>query len=256
MDSGSESYEKTGGDPSKDILEPAVLFLSGQSVLTEAVTPTPLYQLKSDITSISNKDSSVTLERVEYDVPELKSEIEGVTAGTPRRRHLFYLAHPVNAQYRSDIPARYYTTSAVPEMVGNIRLETSEARLQRTSFKAMLSPKRTASDKPLFDEGTQQDLLFDIQPDWKFARNCYRWSDSNGRQVAIEEKENDRYELSITRSMPQELRDAVVATWLLRLWHDTAESKQAKREFFESMTSPEAYQESMKPYMQRQCIIM
>ncbi|EAW16860.1 uncharacterized protein NFIA_002090 [Aspergillus fischeri NRRL 181] len=248
MDSDSDSYEKPGGK----LVEPAVLFLSGQSVLTEAATPTPLYQLNSDITSISNKDSSVTLERVEHDV----SEIDGVTAGTRQKRHLFYLAHPVNAQYRSDIPAKYYITSAAPEMVGNIRLETSEARLQRTSFKAMLSPHKTASDKPLFDEGTQQVLLFDIYSDWKVGRNCYKWSDSNGRQVAIEEKENDRYKLSITRSMPQELRDALVAAWLLRLWHDTAESKQAKRQFFESMTSPEAYRESMKPYVPRQCIIM
>jgi hypothetical protein len=82
----------------------------------------------------------------------------------------------------------------------------------------------------LFDEGTQQVLLFDIHPDWKVSRICYKWSDSHGRQVAIEEKENDRYKLSITRSMPQELRDALVATFLLRLWHDTAESKQAKRQ--------------------------
>ncbi|GFG01209.1 hypothetical protein IFM53868_10964 [Aspergillus udagawae] len=257
MDSDSESYEKTGANPSKDIIEPAVLFLSGQSILTEAATPTPLYRLKSDITSISNKDSSVTLERVEHDVPELKkNKIEGATAGTPQKQHLFYLAHPVNAQYRPDIPARYYITSAVPEMVGNIRLKTSEARFQRTSFNAMLSPKKTASDKPLFDEGTQQILLFDIQPDWKVGRNWYRWGDCNGRQVAIEGKENDRYKLSVTRSLPPELRDALVATWLLRLWHDTAESKQAKREYFESMISPEAYQESMKPYGPRQCIIM
>ncbi|GFG08215.1 hypothetical protein IFM61392_05250 [Aspergillus lentulus] len=248
MDSDSESYKKRGGK----LVEPAVLCLAGQSILTEAATPTPLYQVNSDITSISNKDSSVMLERVEHDVPE----IESVTAGTPQKRHLFYLAHPANAQYRTDILAKYYITSAVPEMVGNIRLETSEARLQRTSFKAMLSPKKTASDKPLFDEGTQQVLLFDIHPDWKVGRNCYKWSDFNGRQVAIEEKENDRYQLSIMKSMPLELRDALVATWLLRLWHDTAESKQAKRHFFESMTSPEAYQESMKPYIPRQCIIM
>lgn len=229
MDSDSESYQKTGETPSKDILEPAVLFLSGQSVFAEAATSTPLYQLNSDITSISNKDSSVAFERVEHNVPELKIEIDGVAGGTPRKRHLFYLVHPVNAQYRIDIPARYYITSALSEMVGNIRLETSEAQFQRTSFKAMLSANKTASDKPLFDEGTQQVLLFDIHPTWKVGRHCYRWSDSNGRQVAVDEKEDDKYKLSVMRIMPQELRDALVATWLLRLWHDTAESKQAKR---------------------------
>jgi hypothetical protein len=229
MDSDSESYEKTGGTPSKDILEPADLFLSGQSVISKAATSTPLYQLNSDIQSISNKDSSVAFERVEHDVPGSEIEIKGTTAGTPRKRHLFYLAHPVNARYRTDIAARYYITSAVPEMVGNIRLEISETRFQKTSFKAVLSPKRTASDNPLFGEGTQQ-LLFDIQPNRKVGRNCYRWSDSNGRHVAVEEKEDDRYGLSVTTSMSQEMRDALVATWLLRLWHDTAESKQAKRE--------------------------
>jgi hypothetical protein len=230
MDSDTESYEKTGGNPSKDILEPAVLFLSDRFVFAEAATSTPLYQLNSDIRSISNKDSCVTVERVGHGVPELDIDIEGVTAGTPQNRRLFNLVHPVNAQYRTDIPARYYITSAVPEMVGNIRFETSEARLRRVSFKAMLSAKKTSSNKPLFDEGTQQLLLFDIHPNWKAGRNFYKWSDSNGRQVAVDENVDGRCKLSITRIMPQELRDALVATWLLRLWHDTAESKQAKRE--------------------------
>jgi hypothetical protein len=230
MDSDSESFEKTGGNSSQEILEPAVLFLSGQSVLAESATSTPLYHLNSDIRSTSNKDSSVTFERVEHDVPGLEIETKQGTADTPRKKHLFYLAHPMNAQYRTDIPAKYYITAAVPETVGNIRLETSEARFQKTSFKALLSANKTASDKPLFDEGTQQLLLFDIQPNWKAGRNCYRWSDLDGRQVAIEEREDDRYKLSVTSSMSQELRDALVATWLLRLWHDTAESRQAKRE--------------------------
>ncbi|KAF4765120.1 hypothetical protein HAV15_003560 [Penicillium sp. str.  len=245
MDSGSELYEKTGGNTSTEILQPAVLFLSGQSVCADSATSIPLYQLNSDIRSTSNKDSSVAFERVEQDIPDSETEIESVTPGTRHKRHLFYLAHPVNAQYRTDIPAKYYITSAVPETVGNIRLESSEARFQKTSFKAMLSAKKTASDRPLFYEGTQQLLLFDIQPNWKVGRTCYKWSDSNGRQVAVEEKEDDRYKLSVTSSMSQDSRDALVATWLLRLWHDTAE-------IFESMASSE----ECKEYMPRQCIMM
>ncbi|KAL4741359.1 hypothetical protein BDV11DRAFT_72864 [Aspergillus similis] len=46
--------------------------------------------------------------------------------------------------------------------------------------------------------------------------------------MAVEGKEDGRYRLSVTRKMSQELRDALVATWLLRLWHDTVESKQAE----------------------------
>ncbi|KAL5003742.1 hypothetical protein BDV10DRAFT_2384 [Aspergillus recurvatus] len=260
-DSDSESYKKPG-DQDTEILEPAVLFLSDQSVLAEGAHSTTLYRINSDIRSIPSKESTVSFERVEEDASA--PELEGTSRERHRHghRHLFYLAHPVNAQYRTDIPARYYITSAVPEMtVGNIRLETSEARFQRPSFKALLSAGKTASDRPLFDEGTQQLVLFDIRPNWdlkvgRASGSGYRWCDAGGGQVAVEENEDGRYRLSITRGMSQELRDALVATWLLKLWHDTAESKQAKREFFESMTSPEAYRENMNPYVDRQCIVM
>jgi hypothetical protein len=214
MDSDSESC-KAGGTSSKDILEPDVLLLSGQSVLSEASPLTSAYQINGDIRSITKKHASVVFERVEG------------TAGTSQKQQLFYLAHPTNAQYRTDIPAKYYVTSVVPEMVGNIRLEVSKARFQKASFKAILSPKKTAADELLFDEGAQH-LLFDIQPNWK-GSDCYKWTNFTAKQVAIEEKEDDRYKLSVT-SMSQELRDALVATWLLRLWHDMAESRQAKRE--------------------------
>lgn len=221
MNPTSKSYDKTGQGSSKETLEPGVLSMSGQSVFAEAAPSTPLYQLNRDIRSIMNKDSSVELERV---------DVEGVTADKPRIRPVFYLVHPMNAQYRDDIPARYYITSAEPEMVGNIRLETSKALFQRTAFKAMLSAKRTASDTPLFDEGTQQRLLFEIRPRWKAGGNRYRWCDSNGGEVALEDREGERYTLAVTAPMPKELRDALVATWVLKLWHDMAESKQAKRE--------------------------
>ncbi|KAL4991014.1 hypothetical protein BDW68DRAFT_153152 [Aspergillus falconensis] len=259
-DSDYESYKKPD-EQNTEIIEPAVLFLSGQSVLAEGTRSTPLYRIDSDIKSIPKKESTVLFERVEDEV-SIPPELDSTSRTRHRHRHLFYLAHPASAQYRTDIPARYYITSVVPELtVGNIRLETSEARFQRPCFRALLSAGKTASDRPLFDQGAQQFVLFDIRPNWniKVGRGSgsgYRWSDSNGRQMAVEEKEDGRYRLSVTREMPREMRDALVATWLLRLWHDTAESKEAKREFFESMTSPEAYRESMNPYIERQCIIM
>lgn len=235
MNQNSESNDKTGQGPSTDILEPCVLSISGQSVFDETAPSTPLYNMNSDIRSITNKDSSVELERVEHDEP--RSDVDGVTADQPRPRHIFYLVHPLNAQYRDDIPARYYITSAESEMVGNIRLETSKGLFQRMAFKAMLSEKRTASDTPLFDEGTQQRLLFEIRPKWNTGGNRYRWCDSNGREVALEDREGGRHTLAVTVSMPRDLRDALVATWALKMWHDMAESKQAKREG-ESMPSP------------------
>ncbi|KAL4906361.1 hypothetical protein BDW74DRAFT_151761 [Aspergillus multicolor] len=253
MDSDTDSLKISAR---KDILlNPAVLYLSGQTIVAEDDPSTPLYVLSTDIRSIPNKNSSVKLERVESaDNEAEKSE----SPPQKRRQHLFYLVHPEHAQYRTDIPARYYITSAVPETVGNIRLEISEARLQKPSFKALLSAGKTASDRPLFNEGAHQLVLFDIQPSGKagLGSTAYKWGDFKGGQVAAEGEEDGRYYLRITKGMPQDLRDALVATWLLRLWCETAESKEAKREFYESMTSPEAYRESMDGYVKRQCILM
>lgn len=230
------SYRESGEKP------PASLCLSGQRVLDLDAPSTPLYRLSSDITSTSNKDSSVIFERVKRNRPELETEDESVTVDESnstdetyhsfrsRKGPLFYLAHPANAQYRTDIPAKYYITAVMPGMMGNIRLETSKSRFQRPSFKAMLSWKRTASDNPLFDEDTKQVLLFDIQPTWTTGSNCYRWNDLHGNRLAVEENVDSTYKLCVTSWMEPELRDALVASWLLRLWHDTAESKQAKRE--------------------------
>ncbi|KAJ5463146.1 hypothetical protein N7475_008090 [Penicillium sp. IBT 31633x] len=245
MTPGSEPCRKAGELPLKDIIEPMVLLFSGQSVFTEAPNSTPLYKLNRDIKSISHRDSCVDFEKIEQDVSNTRIKIEDIGTGTSQKRHVFYIVHPLNAPYRTDIPAKYYITSAMPEMIGNIRLETSQPRFQRRAFKAMLSAERTASDKPLFEEGTQQ-LLFDIKPIWKVGRKRYSWNDANGRQVAFEEEDNDKYKLSLTSRMSEELRDALVATWVLRLWHDKAESKQAKREFFEDMTPPELYHSNMK----------
>ncbi|KAL3436513.1 hypothetical protein BDV09DRAFT_193918 [Aspergillus tetrazonus] len=225
---------KEPGEQDAELTEPAVLFLSGQSVLAEGTPSNPLYHINIDIKSIPNKESTVSFARLKGDASA--PELEGTTSKRQGHRYLFYLVHPANAQYRTDIPARYYITSLVPELtVGNIRLEIFEARFQRPSFRALLSAGKTASDTPLFNEETQQLVLFDICPSWSLKAACnpglgYKWNDSNGEQMAIEGKEDGKYKLSVTREISQEMRDALVATWLLRLWHDTAESEQARRE--------------------------
>ncbi|KAL4763886.1 uncharacterized protein BDW70DRAFT_157460 [Aspergillus foveolatus] len=233
IDSDSDICKKPG-EQDVELAEPAVLLLSGQFILAEGTPSTPLYRIIVDIKCIPNKESTVSFARLEGDASA--PELEGTSSKRQRHRHLFYLVHPANAQYRTDIPARYYIASPVLELtVGNIRLEIFETRFQRPSFRALLSAGKTASDTPLFNEETQQLVLFDICPNWSPKAGCnpelgYKWNDSNGGQMAIEGEKDGKYKLSVTREMSREMRDALVATWLLRLWHDTAESKQARRE--------------------------
>ncbi|KAI0377715.1 hypothetical protein F5Y04DRAFT_272916 [Hypomontagnella monticulosa] len=216
------------------ILEPETLSLESQCILSDTAPTIPLYRIDWNVTSITQKASSVVFERVEDDSP---LENEGTTSGKQRNEHIFYLAHPAGAQYQTDTPA-YYITSVCPGMLGNISLEASKSPLHKTEFKVFLSERKSWSDNPLFDKGPR--LLFDVKPKWMGGH--YTWSDAKGNRIAYEDRKGDQYKLVITASMEKVVRDALAASWCLKLWYDTAESRQAKREAMERMTPPDGFQ--------------
>ncbi|KAG6353462.1 hypothetical protein INS49_005643 [Diaporthe citri] len=87
-----------GGSAKVDVIEPAVLLLSGHQVLvSKAALEVPLYKMSRDIASIPPKNSSIIFERVE------DAHVTGADRNGPEKqqtRHIFYLAHP----RRSRIP--------------------------------------------------------------------------------------------------------------------------------------------------------
>ncbi|KAF5857017.1 hypothetical protein ETB97_006408 [Aspergillus alliaceus] len=225
-------YEEIGNKRQDDILNPAVLTLANQSIHAETTPSTPLYRISQDITSTHQKFSSLKFERIETPLslqPDSKS--------SPEAQHLFFLAHPAHAQYRTDIPA-YYITSVSSKTLGNIRFEMTKSRLQKIEFRALLSAKKTACDKPLFDEGIEEPL-FSAKPKWSGSR--YRWLVAGGNEVAFEDGKGERQKLVVTVPLQRDKRDALVALWILRLWHDTAESRLARREALEALTPHTAY---------------
>ncbi|UPK95928.1 hypothetical protein LCI18_006863 [Fusarium solani-melongenae] len=216
-------------DSTIDVLRPSIeensgpdtLVLSGQSIFSENTASIPLYQLNKEVTSTSQKGSTIMLERVEYDGP---GDAESMASIKQRNQHLFYLVHPVNAQYRTDLPA-YYITSASPDMVGNVKLQASKNLLQKVEFKAILSAGKTSSSDELFGQDNQE-ILFEVKPRWKGGQ--YQWTDSVGKIAHEEEKAE--HKLVISALIPQQTKDALVALWALRIWHDTLETRAAKRE--------------------------
>ncbi|KAI0139056.1 hypothetical protein F4776DRAFT_662752 [Hypoxylon sp. NC0597] len=216
---------------SDDVLAPATLILMGQYVVSDVTGQTPLYHINWDITSIPQKGSSVVFERVEEDPA---TGVDNAAPTKQQKQHIFYLAHPASAQYQTDTPA-YYLTSVSSEMLGNIGLDKSKPRFQKMEFKALLTTGKNWSDNPLFDSNAE--LLFDVKP--KLIGGHYTWYDSNGQLIAYEDGKAGQHKLVITTSMERKRRDALVATWCLRLWHDIAESREAKRESMERLTPPE-----------------
>ncbi|KAH7142030.1 hypothetical protein EDB81DRAFT_723278 [Dactylonectria macrodidyma] len=216
------------------VLDPITLVLGGQSIAAEANPSAPLYELGRDVTDTSPKPSSAKFERIEYEDEDLVKSRSTVSLDQ-RSQHLFYLTHPLHAQYRTDVPA-YYITSVSPEMPGKVVFQISKTLLRKPEFKAILVPGRTSPDGHLFDSATQK-TLFHVKSKWKGGQ--YQWIDYAGQKVAHESSKNNEYKLVISKPIDRATRDILAAAWALRLWHDVAESRKAKWEYLERMTAPD-----------------
>lgn len=223
LDTFPPSGPAASGAEKADIIEPAVLLLSGQHVVSKAAPEVLLYEMSRDVTSVPQKNSSIIFERVE-DAHVTEAGRNGPE--NQQKRHLFYLARPAGAEFQTETPAYYLTAVSREATLGNISLRSTKSLLQRPEFEALLSATSTAEDKPLFDENPK--VIFSIRP--KLLADRYTWFNFDGGQVAVEEKKGSQRTLDITLPMKRELRDSLVATWCLKVWHDTAESPQAKRD--------------------------
>ncbi|KAL4944569.1 hypothetical protein BDV06DRAFT_220195 [Aspergillus oleicola] len=245
------SYEDTIQEgfknASQNDLPPTKLLLEDGSI-REQSTSTLFYKLSRSVTTLPKtppKNSSVTFERVESSIPE-KAESSETPQQNHCHKHLFYLAHPADAQYRTDTPAYYITSVDASTTLGNLHFETSKPLFQKTEFTARLSSKRTSAHNPLFDEAEKTSTLFTARSaKWLSGRSNYTWTDGHGRQMAIEDgpTKNSQHRLDIFVPMSQEMRDALVSLWVLRLWFERAESREAKKEALERMTPAVPYQD-------------
>jgi hypothetical protein len=206
--------------PSDQSLNPTTLVFSGQQIASEDAPTTPLYSLSRELACTIQRNMSIIFERVEF--------IESSTSSKRRRQthDLYYLVHPRNAHYRDDLPG-YYITAPAPGTLGNVQFDISKTVLQKAEFKALLNDDKSAADVLLFNRNTQR-LLFDIKPKWKGGH--YQWMNADGQKIAYESGKGDEYKLVIQVALQQQMRDVLVALWILRLWHDIAESRGAKRQ--------------------------
>ncbi|CAI6088497.1 unnamed protein product [Clonostachys chloroleuca] len=216
------SYEAATGQAPYELVEPASLVLHGMDIVVENKgDATPLYQLSRNITALppKNNSSSIHLHRVERGASEK-------TNGEPVTTHIFHLVHPVNADFRDDLPP-YYVTATSPDALGNIILEANKHTLQRTEFSAKLSRDTNSGTKPLFHAKDDQQLVFYSKNSRKGGQE---WLDQHGKLLATECHNDQLPTLKMETPVPRKLKDALVAMWCTMLWYELAESRGAKRE--------------------------
>lgn len=230
------------------------LVLQGESI-RDLSTGRVLYKLSRQVTSLpkpgANNSSSVTFERVEYnttrsadkkvdnpkeDTPA-HTEPESQSQSQSQHKHLFYLVHPADAQYRPEVPGYYITRldADAHKTQGNMQFETRGTVLHGTEFRALVSPGRTWAHKPLFSLRGKIPLFIARREGLKASQ--YTWREPGGKELGHDFcKNGESHGLVITSPMDQEGRDALVALWVLRVWHDVAESPKAKRDGQYSLT--------------------
>ncbi|PLB35792.1 uncharacterized protein BDW47DRAFT_133282 [Aspergillus candidus] len=251
-----------------ETLPAAILTLSGTSITAETdgqeEQHKPAYQLSRDIltptpnnqSSSSNSSSSVSFNRIDPISHHIAKDQKDSPETAPKT-HIFYLAHPPCSPIKTKAhqPAYYATCLPTVKPVGNIQLTPAKAPLhlpQKPEFKALLSSGRTYADQPLFNEDpAQREVLFHAKPKLKGLRAQYRWVGRDGAVLALEESSSgaggrgEKRRLHVLVPLSRALRDALAATWMLRIWYEKMESSEARREALENMIPPEAYLNSV-----------
>jgi hypothetical protein len=222
------------------IVEPTTLILKDDKIYTDTQPPTQLYTTSRNVTSATQSGtSSVQLYR------STDSEYNSDISNSSNNTHLFYLVHPLNADYRTDKPAYYITAASPGACLGNIRLEAAakasfpSIKKRTAQVKAYLSRHKSSHDDELFVPSEEETLLFTAKANW--SGTVQKWMDANDDEIAIASGgggggDAKMTTLDITVKMEDETRDALVAMWMLCLWREAAEKREVKMAALEKLT--------------------
>ncbi|KAI0408316.1 hypothetical protein F4802DRAFT_604970 [Xylaria palmicola] len=191
-------YDGPGDSDASDTIHPVILVLAGRLIHPEPIGSAALYELDHDVGFLSRADHKVAFSRHE---PRVRIGRDGAARATSYQRHLFSLESP----HAVTLTSRYafFLTPASRRTLGGVGLKKTS--VPRPGFKVMRIG-RSGEDEELF-EITRKD-------------GRYEWWDTEGRRIAIEDNASGQLKMIITTAIPR--RQADVATWCLRLWHDAA----------------------------------
>ncbi|SPJ71233.1 uncharacterized protein FTOL_00961 [Fusarium torulosum] len=191
----------------RTILGPATLYISGRFIYSTDPQETPLYEFSHSIGYLHDNDRSVKVERVDTVV-----KTSGEAA--PKNRHLFDLKHPTAAEFPT-FP--YHAEAASRRALGSFGVSYFRSGNPLRHTKGYRFDRAVkGADRKL----EPQDVLFEACSS-RSKGVCYEWRGCQGEIIAREvEDEKASMSLVITAEMSVELRDALVAAWILRIWWD------------------------------------
>ncbi|OAA61967.1 hypothetical protein SPI_04826 [Niveomyces insectorum RCEF 264] len=207
-----------------DVVQPAVLVLTNQTIHAESEPSVPLYEVSRGVAQLGSATSVVEFKRME------KRSGNGTAQLRPRHvynlRHVQTLARLLSAPY-----AEYFVeaVAAPSRRLGHLGLKNrrvlghvSEEHyavlpVDMKGWTERDQPPFEADAKPLFESHRRQD-------------GSYKWTDGAGLDVALEYSDTGTEprtgadpapRLVVTAPLPRASLDALVALWCCRLWQQS-----------------------------------
>ncbi|KAM0236178.1 hypothetical protein ACHAPO_005402 [Fusarium lateritium] len=201
----------SGNPTTKPGLAQAAKFhISGRFIYSSTSSQAPAYEFSHSIGYLHDHDRSVKVERVDSVIKN--------SAGLPqvalKNRHLFDLKHPTAAEFPT-FP--YHAEAATRRALcsfGVSYFRSGNLLRQKKGFRFDRAAK--GADRKLEPQG----MLYEASSS-RSKGVAYEWRDAQGELIAREvEDEKASMSLVITAEMSVELRDALVAAWILRIWYE------------------------------------
>lgn len=212
------SYGDASDGTIEQILGPGTLHIDGRFVLSNDPNAPPLYELSHSIEFLSDSDRTVRFERLD----NLIREVDGIPQLTTRKRHLFDLKNPTPAEYPNfEFQAEAVTRRTLCSFGINTHKKFLSGKEYQFHRAVKGSDRRFAPREQLFSVTKAKDKAVDFE-----------WKDAQGRLVAREVRRNETLSLLIGTEMGVALRDALVASWIVRLWRESAKEnvREGRRE--------------------------
>ncbi|OBT70272.1 hypothetical protein VE03_00006 [Pseudogymnoascus sp. 23342-1-I1] len=212
--SSPPSYTQAVSDAADDLLQPAILVLDNLSIHAESDPTVPLYQFNRSIASLGPATSVVEFARMERKAGSAKQ----------RPRHIYNLHHQKPMlRVPSTRHAEYFiqAVASPARRLGHLGLKQARTSEHWTALPVDMKGW-TEFSRPPFVAGAAPVL------EAHHRQGACKWTDGDGRDVAIEYDEEREHRLLVTASLQRETLDALVALWCCRVWQLSVDQKPAR----------------------------
>lgn len=218
------AYEASAPGPATEILPPSTLYFAGHFICSSDADAPPLYQLVHAADLLRDAGRSVGFERLECAV----RNVDGTPTVSTRQKRMFDIKRPTPAEFAN---FDYQAESASRHTLCSFGLSTFRPSKLSSRKGYRIHRATRGPDRRL----APQELLFTATPTRKDTVT-FEWADAQDHILAREVDTDDLMSLVVTAELEREVRDALAAAWITRMWWELRQEGARKRQWEQGQT--------------------